>query len=92
MERMSRYSIIEPNKTGDGVNVYEIDKWPRSSVLAGNVRKSFINAFEHLYDAKKAYPKAEVSDYIMSVNRDIGPCPPSDFDPYYAGESWNDDY
>lgn len=85
------YLRIEPDKTGEGFNVYEIDEWPNSSVLAGNERKSFKDAFNDKSGAVKAYPKAEVSDYIYSVNGDIGACPPPSFDPYYAGESWDEE-
>ena len=36
--------------------VYEYGIYPRSSVLAGQVRRSFLDSFETLAEAKAAYP------------------------------------
>lgn len=84
--------IIEPDKCGEGFNIYTIDEWPKSSVLAGMTRKTFIDAYNSTKEAQYEYPNAEVLDYVYEVSGDIGPCPTSDFDPSYAGETWNDDY
>lgn len=40
--------------------VYEYSEYPRSSVLAGEEKRVFLDSFETLDQAKKAYPHAEV--------------------------------
>ena len=41
--------------------VYEYSKYPRSSVLAGQTRRVFLDSFETLEQARQAFPEAEVS-------------------------------
>jgi len=43
--------------------VYEYGVYPRSSVLAGRVRRTFLDSFAHLADARDAYPDA--SEHIF---------------------------
>jgi hypothetical protein len=43
-----------------GWSVYEFDVYPRSSVLAGQTRKRFINTYEKRSEAEKHYPSADV--------------------------------
>lgn len=50
---------IERGKYG-GWSVYEFDVYPRSSVLAGQTRKQFIDSFDSLEEAEKQYPHADV--------------------------------
>jgi len=50
---------IERSQYG-GWSVYEFDVYPRSSVLAGQTRKRFINTYEKLEEAEKHYPSADV--------------------------------
>jgi len=50
---------IERGRYG-GWSVYEFDTYPRSSVLAGQTRKRFINTYDELSEAEKHYPKADV--------------------------------
>jgi hypothetical protein len=38
--------------------VYEYGEYPRSSVLAGQVRRQFLDSFETLDEARAAYPNA----------------------------------
>ena len=47
------------NKKRYGVYSYGI--YPRSSVLAGQTRRTYLDDFETLEQAKEAYPKAVVS-------------------------------
>ena len=48
---------IEANEYGT-FSVYEFGVYPNSSVLAGQTRKSFLDMFDTIEDAKAAYPKA----------------------------------
>ena len=50
---------IEQNKYG-GFSVYEYGVYPRSSVLAGQTRKTFLDMFTTLEEAQAAYPRADV--------------------------------
>lgn len=45
----------------DEYGVYAYDEYPRSSVLAGQERRSFIESFPTLEAARAAYPQALVS-------------------------------
>jgi hypothetical protein len=51
---------IERCKYGHGYNVYEFGTYPRSSVLAGQTRKQFVDGFDTLEEAQAAYPDADV--------------------------------
>ena len=42
--------------------VYEYDIYPKSSVLAGQERRTYINEFDTLEEAKAKFPNAEVSE------------------------------
>ena len=61
-------NTIESNQYG-GYTVYEYGVYPRSSVLAGQTRKTFIDMFDTLEQAKAAYPKAdaEVGGDVMNT-------------------------
>ena len=65
---MKSYLTIEQNSRGatyrnsnDTWTVYEISRYPRSSVLAGQQRRVWMDDFDSLDEAKAAYPRAEVS-------------------------------
>ena len=65
---MKTYRTIEQGSRGatyrnsDGTfTVYEISKYPRSSVLAGQQRRVWLDEFTSLADAQKAYPDATAS-------------------------------
>jgi len=65
---MKTYQTIEQGSRGatyrnsdETFTVYEISKYPRSSVLAGQQRRVWLDEFTSLEDAQKAYPDAEVS-------------------------------
>lgn len=61
-------------KTEDGFDIFEYGEYESSSVLAGQTRKSFLDTFETLEAAKKAYPKAEVGGGF-DVNLNLGYLP-----------------
>ena len=65
---MKSYLTIEQNSRGatyrnsnDTWTVYEISRYPRNSVLAGQQRRVWMDDFDSLAEAKAAYPKAEVN-------------------------------
>lgn len=91
-EPMEPYAVIEP-MTGetyreDGYAAYRYSEYEQSSVLAGQVRRSFLGGpYATVDEARAAHPDAEVSEgsgYVPPV--DSGPWP--GFDPADAGESW----
>lgn len=72
--------------------VYRYSEYEQSSVLAGQVRRSFLNCFEKLEEAQENYPDAEWSGngsgYVPPAVPDM---PWPGFDPADAGESWDGD-
>jgi hypothetical protein len=63
---MSSYITIEYPSQGatysnDSYGVYEYSTYPRSSVLAGQEKRSFLDSFDTLEEAQKAYPNATFS-------------------------------
>lgn len=94
---MSNFTIRPDRHHPDGPimnhEVYEWQTYPRSSVLAGQSREVIVDCFETLEEAQEAYLQAEFSDSRPSYGHlGVSSCPPSDFDPSYAGERWDDDY
>jgi len=88
------YLTIEADHQPDGRywNVYEHGRYERGSVLAGQSRRSFIDCYASLDEAKAAYPKADVLDHSTKVHHN--PMPhhaPSWFDPAEAGEVWSEE-
>ena len=57
IEYPSRGTTYSKNEYG----VYQYGKYPRSSVLAGQTRRVFLNSFETLKEAQAAYPEASLS-------------------------------
>jgi len=49
---------IEANQYGS-FSVYEFGVYPESSVLAGQIRKSFVDMFDSIEEAKASHPDAE---------------------------------
>jgi hypothetical protein len=75
--------------------VFGHGEYPEDSVLAGQYARGFIDSFDTLEEAQAVYPEAEFSELktgIPSGWRVMSDLPPTDFDPYYAGERWDDDY
>lgn len=56
---------IEPSRgatySSDKIAVYEYDTYPSSSVLSGQTRRSLLDEFDTVEQAKVAYPHASVS-------------------------------
>ena len=73
---MNMKNTIEAAKYGPGFTVYEIGRYERSSVLAGQTRKSMVDMFATEEEAKAAYPKADVGYY--EPNNTFGHLPGSD--------------
>ena len=64
---MKPYQVIEQGSRGttyqndeNTFTVYEIGKYPRSSVLAGQQRRIWLDEFDSLEAAQKSYPKAKL--------------------------------
>lgn len=62
------YQTIEQGSRGETYQndntrftVYEISKYPRSSVLSGQQRRVWLDDFDSIEDAKAAYPNAQLS-------------------------------
>jgi len=89
------YMKIEVGREG-GVDVYGYGTYPRSSVLAGQTRRVFLDSFNSFEEAKAAYPKAEgdgkTSNKFMFSNDPLGPVAPGWFDESAAGERYDSDY
>ena len=92
---------IEPHYreyTGDSVGfaVYEHSAYPLSSVLAGQLRRTFCGHFNTLEAAQAKWPKAEIlghssKQYCGESLEEISglpSTPPAWFDSADAGESW----
>lgn len=91
---MNEYTI-EPTVDG-AFEVYEHGTYPKSSVLAGCPRRSFMDWFRTMEAAKEKFPDAEVLEGSSKMDGynsgDLMPSePPSWFDPADAGEVWGED-
>ena len=62
---MFDYYTISHSRYGDGFDVFGWGVYERSSVLAGQPRKVFLDAFETLEAAKAEFPTAELSSSWM---------------------------
>lgn len=83
---MTPYQII--SELGpEEYNVYEISTYERSSVLAGQTRKQFLDSFITYEDAAQAYPEAEPGYCNPGNTVDHLPGP----DDYEPGGAWTDD-
>lgn len=76
----------------DKYGVYRYDAYPRGSVLEGQERRSALDQFGTLEEAKAAYPNAEWDGGGCGYREVLIPeSPPDWFDPMNAGESWSGD-
>lgn len=74
-----------------GFAIYRYDEFPESSVLAGQVRRTFMaGGFETEAAALAAYPGAEIGGSYIAPPA-IPDAAPDWLDPEAAGESWNGD-
>ena len=90
----SKRITIEPSDEGDAFVVYEHGTYEAGRILEGQPNRAWRDACPVLAAAVKAYPAAEVLNYsTRSETRATLPhCPPSWFDPDFAGEHWGEDY
>lgn len=75
----------------DPIAVYGIGRYERSSVLAGQPRRVFLDSFDTVDEAKRAYPKA-TDNAGLPPRASVPLNPPPGFDPLDAGERWSEDY
>lgn len=72
---------IEADKSGEGYNVYSWGVYERSSVLAGQTMKRFIDGFDTLDEARAAYPAVDVNQFQESAHNTVNHLPgPDDWD------------
>ena len=84
-----------------GFAVYGHGVYPESSVLAGQSRRSHLDMFETLEDARREWPFADVlghntrtfrmGDESLAELSGLPTTAPDWFDPDDAGESWDSD-
>lgn len=92
------HTVIEFPMTGatyhhEEYGVYRYDVYPESSVLAGQERRSLLDRFPSLAEARAAYPDAEWNGEGSGFREIVIPRePPEWFDPANAGETWDGDY
>lgn len=60
-EQLIEYPSRGATYNRDQYGVYEYDVYPRSSVLAGQERRTFLDSFDTLAEAQKEYPNAKVA-------------------------------
>ena len=68
--------------------VYEYGVYDSSSVLAGQEKRTWLDEFNTLEEAKSKYPSASVSESTGYRKLEMTSTPPSWFDPAIAGEEW----
>lgn len=74
---------IEPDRY-EGFNVYRWGTYGRSSVLAGQTKKSLVASFDTVEEALAAHPGAEVMNHRMSAGNTFDHLPGPD-DPVPGG-------
>ncbi len=70
--------------------VYGHGTYDGSSVLAGQYRRCFLDAFETAADARAAYPWAHLEGPKAPLRAVTDTGPPEWFDPSDAGEGWGE--
>jgi hypothetical protein len=89
------YTTIENPAVGetyhheDEYGVYRYDTWP-DGILKGQERRTMLDKFDSLEEAKAEYPTAGVSGSGYRKIH-IPETPPEWFDPEAAGERWDED-
>jgi hypothetical protein len=92
MREKTEYKSIRHEPDGS-VIVLEHFTYQESSVLAGQSghRLSLPDcAFDSEEAARKAHPDIECTSSRLDPVASVPRCPPADFDPAYAGESWDE--
>lgn len=94
-EAFSYLAIERPNgatySRDEGYVVYGYGTYEKGSVLAGRHKRVWLEAFDTIEEAKAAFPQAEVAEGSGYIPIEMPHTPPADFDPGYAGESWDED-
>lgn len=86
------YYTVEP--INGEYAVYGHGRYEESSVLAGQYRRCFLDAFNTQEEALKAYPSAQVEEGSTKIFADMAHAgfdnspAPDWFDPMDAGEEW----
>jgi hypothetical protein len=80
---------IEPHPDC-GIAVYSHGEYETWSVLAGHNRRVFLDRFDTVEEAQRAYPTAEVLQHSTKVEINLPKQAPAWFDPLDAGESWDE--
>jgi len=94
----SKYDYLKMHAVDGMIDVksYTHNGYPKSSVCVGMTLIKFVGTFETETDAMVAFPELTEDCYsskFMDADLTRMPSmPPADFDPYYAGERWEDDY
>ena len=72
--------------------MYLHGEYERSSVLAGQPKRTLVDVFDSIEEAQRQYPNAEVLDAGSAYPSAQMPSEPQDwFDPMDAGEAWGED-
>ena len=82
------YYTIEPDGYGE-VSVYKWGVYERSSVLAGQQRKSFVDGFPTAAEALAAYPGADVQGGKVSVYNSLTHLPDREMNAYEEESYFN---
>jgi hypothetical protein len=93
MREKTEYKSIRP-EPDNTVVVLEHFTYSESSVLAGQAGKRLALpdcAFDTEEEARKAHPDIECTSSRWDPVASVPHCPPADFDPAYAGESWEEE-
>ena len=91
METEWEYLTIEPSRFDNtpDISVYGHGTYPQGSVLEGQARRTFLDSFSTVEEAKQKYPEAEVLNNTSYLpHQPLPSTPPHDFDPLDAGETW----
>jgi hypothetical protein len=84
------YYTISHSRYGDGADVFGWTTYERSSVLAGQPQKVFIDAFPTIEDAQAEYPNANISSHWTEPQVSLSHLPGDD--DFVPGGAYPDDY
>lgn len=84
------YYTISHSRHGDGFDVFGWGTYERSSVLAGQPRKVFLDAFMTLEAAKVEFPTATMSSRWMEPQVSLAHLPGAD--DFVRGGAYPDDW
>ena len=84
------YHTISFSRYGDGADVFGWTTYGRDSVLEGQPRKVFIDAFPTVEDAQAEYPNASISSRWTEPQVSLSHLPSDD--DFELGGAYPDDY